>query len=200
MRVTRSLTSAVVCAGCMLALLAGCAKAPDAELAAARAAVQAARDAEADKYMPNNFQNVEKALAAAQEEVAKQESALFLSRNYTKAKQLLRNTTDLATQITAEAPAAKAQMREQVESGLASAKQLTEETRGDIKRAPKSKGKNVIAQMGKDLDAAESALAQASSDFSAGNIIEAGKNLAAGQRLLKKIFDQLSTAGEEKLM
>lgn len=194
------LMSVAVAGACILGLFSGCAKAPDQELAAATLAIKAAQDAEADKYMPNNFQNIQKALSSAEAEIELQNSTFVLSRNYGKAKQLLKNATDLATQLTAEAPGAKVDMKAQVEEGLASAQEMAKETRVDIRKAPRSKGKQVLAQMAADLDAADSALAQAAADFAAGNIPDARKKLADSQKLLKKIFDQLSTGGTDGLM
>jgi hypothetical protein len=51
-----------------------------------------------------------------------------------------------------------------------------------------------------DLEAAEASLAQASTELAAGNILGAKNSLANAQKLLKKIFDQLSTSGEAGLM
>jgi len=190
----------VVAVLCIAGVFSGCVKAPDAELAAAKAAVKAAQDVEADKYMPNNFQNLQKALSSAEAEVEIQKSNFFLSRNYSKAKQYLRNTTDLAKQIAAEAPGAKAELITRVKENLAAAQKLAKETRGDIKKVPRSKGRKVIAQMKTDLDAAEVALAQAAELYNAGNYLGARDKLADGQKLLKGIFDKLSTDGTEGLM
>ncbi len=200
MRSFYRLIPVVVAGACILGFFSGCAKAPDQELAAAKAAIKAAQDAEADKYMPNNFQNIQKALVSAEAEIELQNNAFILSRKYGKAKQLLKNATDLSTQITAEVPGAKADMKAQVEEGLSSAQEMAKETRVDIKKAPRSKGKQVLAQMAVDLKAAESALTQATADFAAGGILDARKNLSNAQKLLKKIFDQLSTGGTDGLM
>lgn len=200
MRSFHRLISVAVTGACILGLFSGCTKAPDQELAAAKAAIKSSQDAEADKYMPNNFQNIQNALASAESEIELQKSVFFLSRNYEKAKQLLRNVTDLAKQMTAEAPQAKADMKAQVEEGLASAQEMVKETRVDIKKAPRSKGKQVLAQMKEDLNTAESALAQAAAELSSGNIPDARNRLAQAQKLLKKIFDQLSTSGTDGLM
>ena len=120
--------------------------------------IKAAQDAEADKYMANNFQNAQKALTAAEEEIALQNTAFILTRKYTKAKALLNNATELAVQIKAEAPKAKDEMRTQVQANLSAAQEMVKETRGDIKKATRSKGKAVVAQMKVDLSAAESEL------------------------------------------
>lgn len=200
MRSFYRLITVAVAGACILGFFSGCAKAPDEELAATKAAIKAAQDAEADKYMPNSYKNLQKALESAETEVKIQNNAFFLSRNYVKAKQLLQNTTDLAKQITADAPGAKADMKAQVEERLASAQEMAKSTRVDIRKAPRSKGKQVLAQMAADLDAAETALAQAAKELEAGNILGARDNLDKGQKLLKKIFDQLSTSGTDGLM
>ncbi len=199
MRLFHCLMPVVACA-CILGLFSGCVKGPDKELAEAKAAIKAAQDAEADKYMPNNFKNLQKALASAQGEIDIQNSNFILSRNYAKAKQLLRNTTDLANEIAADAPGAKADMKEQVEYGINKAQELVKETRVDIRKAPRSKGKKLLAQMAKDVDTADSTLVRAAADFSEGNIVGAKKNLTDAQKLLKKVFDQLSTSGTDGLM
>jgi hypothetical protein len=189
-----------IAAACILGLFCGCAQAPDEELAAAKAAIKAAQDAEAEEYMPNNFQNVQKALASAEAEIAVQNKAFVLSRNYAKARQLLNNATELAAQIKAEAPGAKAEMRAQVEANLAAAQELAKETRVDIKNAPRSKGKDVLAQMRVDLDAAQGAIVDAAGELAAGNIVNAAQKLGNAQKLLKKISDRLSTGGADGLM
>ncbi len=150
--------------------------------------------------MPNNFKNVQKALRAAEVEIEIQSSAFVLSRNYGNAKQLLRNTKELATQITAEAPGAKDEIIAQIKEGLTSAEEMVKETRVDIKKAPRSKGKEILAQMVVDLNTAENARVQAAKDFAAGDILGARKNLSVAQKLLKRIFDQLSTGGTDGLM
>ncbi|MBD3320800.1 MAG: DUF4398 domain-containing protein, partial [Chitinivibrionales bacterium] len=99
MRLFHNLIPATVTAAFCIGLLSGCAKAPEKELAAAKAAVKAAEDAEADQYMPNNFQNIQKALTSAETEIAIQNKKFFLARSYETAKQLLKNTTDLASDI-----------------------------------------------------------------------------------------------------
>lgn len=196
----RSLITVAVTGVFIIGSFSGCAKQPEEELATAQAAIKAARDAEADKYMPNSFNNLQKAMETAEVEIRVQNSAFILSRNYTKAKQFLQNTRDLANQITADAPGAKAETKAQIEEGLASAQKLAKETRVDIRKAPRSKGKQLLAQMAADLDVAENELAQANTEFSAGNILSAREKLSKAQKLLKKIFDQLSTGGTDGLM
>ncbi|MBD3390470.1 MAG: DUF4398 domain-containing protein [Chitinivibrionales bacterium] len=200
MRPLNHLIPVVLAGTCILGLLSGCAKAPVEELARAKAAIQAAQEAEADKYMPNNFDNVQKALSAADAEIAVQNEKFALSRDYRKAKRLLSNTTELATQMKVDAPEAKVAMTEQVEANLSAAREIAEETAVDIKKAPRSKGRDVLAQMRVDLDEANSAIDKAAGDFDAGDIPAAARELEKARRLFKKISDRLSTGGTDGLM
>jgi hypothetical protein len=201
MRRSFSLLSVFVAAGaCVVLFFTGCVKPPDQQLAAAKAAFKAARDAEADKYMANNFSNLKKAMEAAEEEVAAQQGKFGLSQNYSKAKVLLSGIIDLGNKIAAEAPQAKVEMKKEIEQGLAASQEKAKEIRKDIKRAPKSKGKKALAEMASDLDKADQALLQAQAALAAGNIIDAGEKLSNAQGLLKKINDNLSTDGLDGLM
>lgn len=200
MRLHYRLLSILVMGIYMLVLFSGCAKVPDQELAAAKAAIKAAQSVEADKYMPNNFKNIQKAMTAAETEIGMQNIKFVLSRNYGKAKGLLKNATDLAKQVESEAPETKVKIKMQVEAGIASAQRMAKETRVDIKNARRSKEKQVLAQMKTDLNTAENGLTQAASDFASGDIIGARTKLSGAQRLLKGIFDKLSTDGTDGLM
>ena len=182
-------------------LFAGCAEAPNQELTAAKAAVQAAQDAEAEKYTPNNFTNVQKALQAAEDEIVLQNSKFALSRNYKKAIQLLANATKLANELKDEAPVKKAEITEQVEKGLTLSEKKITETRKEIKKAPRRAiDKKTRKQMLEDLDKAAEAIAQGTTAFKAGNIIDARGKIGESERIMKKINDKLSTGGGMSLM
>lgn len=194
-----SIPAAVAAALCV-GLLSGCAQPPEKELAAAKAAVKAAREAEADRYMPRNFKNTRKALEAAETEIAIQNKEFFLSRNYEKARVLLKNATTLATEIAADVPGAKADMKARIEEGISKAHKMIKEMPADIRKARRTKGKDVVRQMKADLESAKSALARAETEFTAGNILEADRHFDDTRRLIKGIVDQLSASETEDLM
>lgn len=201
MRSFHGLLSFAVVSVCLTGIISGCAEAPDQELAAAKAAVKAARDAEADKYTPNNFSNVQKALQAAEDEIVLQNSKFALSRNYKRANQLLANTTKLATDLKKEAPEKKAEITKQVEEGLILSEKKIKETRTEVKKAPRRAfSKKTRKQMLDDLDKAENAITQGTSVFKTGDIIEARNKIGDSERLLKKINDKLSTGDGMSLM
>ncbi len=172
----------------------GCSKAPHEELNSAKAAVEAARDMEADKYLANNFQNLLKALEAAEKEIAKQKKTFFVSRKYSGAKQLLRKTTDLALELKNEAPRAKKEMADVVEENLPIVRDLLKLTDNNIKKASRFKSRQIIAALKSDLSSAESITDSAVADFEAGNIFKASRRLDTVQITVTKITDILLNA------
>ena len=136
MRSFQRLLSFAIVGVCLTGTFSGCDKSPDQELAAAKTAIKAAQDVEADIFTPNNFSNVQKALKAAEDEIVLQNGKFVLSRNFKRARQLLANATQLATELKNEAPEKKAEITKQVEDGLTLSEKKIQETRTEIKKAP----------------------------------------------------------------
>lgn len=178
----------IILVSCIFYTFSGCAKAPDAELAAAKAAIKAAQDVEADKYMAKNFQNILKALEEAETEIARQKRSFFISRKYTKAIQLLKKTTTLATEIKNETPRAKEEMAATVKNNIPIVRDMLKLTAGNIKKASKFKDKYIIAGLKADLNSADSITAQAAADLEAGNLLSASERLSNVQITIQKIM------------
>lgn len=190
-------TATVIIAGtCLLSSLTGCSKKPDAELAAAKAAVQAAKDAGAEIYMSKNYQNIQKALENAELEIAKQDSKFVMNRKYKRATELLTKTASLANEIAGEAPKLKEAAIAQVKDNLAVVDGMLKETANDIKKCARQKDKAVIEELKADLTNAEAAAARASSEFNGGDAIKAAESLNEVQALIKKITDTLKPPKE----
>jgi len=190
-------TATIIIAGtCILSSLSGCSKKPDAELAAAKAALQAAKDAGAEIYMAKNYQNIQKALENAELEIAKQDSKFVMSRKYKRATQLLTKTASLATEIAGEAPKIKEAAISQVKENLAAVDGILKETANDIKKASRNKDKNVIAELKEYLTSAETAAALAATEFKGGDALKAASSLEDVQMYIKKITDTLKPPKE----
>lgn len=189
--------SLIIAGTCLCYLFTGCAKAPDAELAAAKAALQAAMDAEADKYMAKNFQNVKTAVESAEAEIAKQKQAFFLTRKYTRVTKTLKTVTEVATEIAKDAPEAKKNVIAQVKENLDLSKTMLKETAADIKKVSKKKDKSIIEAVTADLNTADSIARLAATEFDSGDIIKAEKSLGNVQVYIKRITDQLNKKPED---
>ena len=127
------------CAGFMLVLgvLAGCAAAPTQEMSDARQAVRAARDAGADKHVPEILQNAESKLDSAGAELHKREFRQA-RKDALAAKTSAINAQELAHAIGSAAAAAdRARQRgvlsAESEQLLARARQVASE--GDVQTA-----------------------------------------------------------------
>jgi len=192
MRLFSRKVNLIIAGTCVAYLFCGCAKAPDAELAEAKAALKAAQDVEADKYMAKNFQNVQKVVEEAEKEIAKQKSSFFLTRKYTRVTKILKNATDIAKEITADAPKAKETIVSQVKENLTLSKSILKETQNDLEKASKLKSKkSLVPDLKIELKAADSIAAVAASEFEAGDIFKASKSLDEFQASIKRITDQL---------
>ncbi len=192
MRLFSRKVNLIIAGTCVAYLFCGCQKAPDAELAEAKAALKAAQDVEADKYMTKNFQNVQRVVEEAEKEIAKQKSSFFLTRKYTRVTKLLKNATDIAKEITADAPKAKENIVAQVKENLALSKSMLKETEDDLKKASKLKSKkSLVPDLKIELSNADSIAARAAAEFEAGDVLKASKSLDDFQASIKSITDQL---------
>ncbi|HEX2959552.1 MAG TPA: hypothetical protein VHO70_22140 [Chitinispirillaceae bacterium] len=196
MRSLKRTATMIIAGTCILSSLSGCSKKPDAELAAAKAALQAAKDAGAEIYMSKNYQNIQKALENAELEIAKQDSKFVLSRKYKRATELLTKTASLANEIAGEAPKIKEAAISQVKENLGLVDGMLKETANDIKKCARQKDKAVIEELKADLANAEAAAARASSEFNGGDAIKASESLNEVQALIKKITDTLKPPKE----
>lgn len=176
---------------CISFLVCGCSKAPDKEFAEAKAAMEAAKEVEADIYMSRNFENLENALKTAQEDIAVENAKFILNRKYKRITEVLKKTTELAIEIKNDAPKIKAEITAQVKENLGLVKGMLEETANDIKKGSRGKDKALIEELKADLNGADSAATLAAKEYDSGNVLGASKNLDEVQRLIKKITDTL---------
>ena len=180
-----------VAVSCISFLVCGCSKAPDKELAEAKAAIEAAKEVEADIYMSRNFENLENALKTAQEDIAVENAKFILNRKYKRITEVLKKTTELALEIKNDAPKVKAEIIAQVEENLGLVKGMLEETANDIKKGSRGKDKALIEELKADLNGGDSAATLAAKEYDSGNVLGASGNLDEVQRLIKKITDTL---------
>lgn len=197
MRFFQNKVKLIIAGTCVAFLFAGCAKAPEAELAAARAAVKAAKDAEADKYMARNYENLQKAMKMAEDGIANQMTKFPLSRKYKNVTEILEKTTTLANELTAEAPKIKAEMTAQVKENLGLVDGMLKATAKDIKRHRRKKDKAIIKELEVDLQNADSAAVSAKKAFEAGDIFGARDDLNDVQAFINKITGTLKPPKEE---
>ncbi len=122
-----------------LSLAAGCSKAPSEALDTAKAAIEKAKSEEADRYLPDEFKTVSDSFNAAVEEIEKQNSKSFLTRNYNHAAELLNSVTANINTLSEKVSTRKAEVKTEVSQKVIDVNAVLAESKELLAKAPKSK-------------------------------------------------------------
>lgn len=140
----------------LVVTLASCAKAPQAEIDAANVAIEAAKTAGADRYVPESFNAASEALKSAVTAVEEQNSKFVLFRNYDAAKTTLASVNTLAGKSVEETTAKKAALKAEVTAALAEIATVVASNKELLAKAPKGKeGKAALEAIGQEIAAVE---------------------------------------------
>ena len=179
-------------------LIAGCAKAPEQELSTAKAILDSARTAEADKYVTAEFNAAQDSLNAAIAEIEKQNTGGALTRNYDKAKAMLASASSLAKSAQAKAQTEKQRMQAEVDTLLGKTSAMITETKDLLSKAPKGKeGKAALEAIGTEISTVEASVGEAQAMKTNGDLAGAQGKLNAGIAKLDSINVELNTAIEK---
>ena len=121
-------------------ILAGCAKQPTEDINAAQKAVEDAKAAGGEKYIPEDSKKVDDNLAAAQNEIKAQDSKFALSRNYDKAKQMLAQVKADAEKVKTDIASKKEEAKKNALAGQEAARASVKEAKALLAKAPMGKG------------------------------------------------------------
>ena len=180
-----ALLTIVALAGLAL-LFTSCAKLPEMEMNNAKAAVEAAKAAEADRYVPAEFRAVQDSLSAAMTEVENQKSKFVLFRSYKKVGVKFNNVVTLANTVKENAGIKKEEVKNEAQQTLAEANTLVAEVQELIVKAPKGKGgKEALEAIQSDLALVEASLAEVSTLINNGDYKTAlDKGKAANEKAM----------------
>lgn len=138
----------------MTVLAVGCAKPPQQELDAAKAAVAAAEQAEASKYAPDAWDKAQQSMNAVNAELEAQNAKFALFRSYTKAKQLIADATNAANAAKDAAVAGKEKAKNDAQAAIDAVKTSLEKAKQYIsdlercRRKPKDLRKDLEVMKG----------------------------------------------------
>ena len=182
----------------VLSLLASCAKAPQQDVDAAKAALDAAKNAEAERYASDQYTTAKDSLDAALAEVEKQNAKFAWFRKYDNAKSMLQTAIKNADTAKNAAVAEKDKVREDAEDTLIQAQAAVASGRDLLTRAPKGKGERAAVEAIKaDLDTVESSFAEINSAIAQGDLISARDKAHASLDKANSLNDELKTAIEK---
>jgi hypothetical protein len=154
----------------MAAFIAGCGKAPDAQLEQASKALEAAEAAGAPQYVPEAWNRARVAVERMKAEMEAQGKRFGLFRNFGKVRTLAEQAARLSEQALAEANSKKTQLRGEATSLIAELDASLQSARSQLARVPRSKGldktslRSSLDAAGRQLDLARSNLAAGAPD------------------------------------
>lgn len=153
-------------------LMGGCAKVPEAEIAATTAAIEKAKLAEADVYLQAEYSALQDSMGAINAEVEVQKSKLFAS--YTVVKEKLASLQVRAAEVEVNAGVRKQEITAEVNALYAQLQTLAADNLALTEQAPKGKeGKAAIEAIKGELSAIDASTAEVF------QLLEGGKLLAA---------------------
>lgn len=177
----------------MVAFLAGCGKVPQVEIDAAKAAIEAAKAAEAAVYIPVELAAVQDSMNAVLANVEAQKSKLF--KKFGPAKEKLAAVVAMANKAAANAAVKKEEVRKESEKLLNDIKAVTEENGKLILKAPRGKeGAAVIEQIKADMAAIDATVAEAQDFFNKGAFMNALNKIKAAKEKADGINSELKEA------
>ena len=153
----------------------GCDDIPQQEIDDAKASLDAAKKAEADRYVPDMYNAAKQALDRSMAVVQEEESAMF--SDFDEARNLLATAKTAADEATAAAPGKKEEVKQAVEAALAGIPAEVATTQKTWRSAPRGKGTREALQLLKEEIERTAAM---QSEVQAA--IDAGDYLAAQQK------------------
>jgi len=144
----------------MMALLLGCSKKPEAELADSKAVLEAVAAEGGEKYAKEELDVIQSEMTAALDEMAVQDGKFF--KNYDKTKEMLAQVKAKSEALKAEIPARKEKARTDAQAALDAATMAVTDAKALLAKAPRGKGSMAdIEAFNADVQGLESAITEA---------------------------------------
>ena len=193
--------SLVAVLGVLLVVVAftGCAKAPQDLVDSTKAALDAAKAAEANRYVPADFKAAQDSLQAALTEIETQNAKFALMRSYKKAQASLEAAAGLANTAAGKVADAKAAVKAEVDQKLVDLTAAVDEANKLFKKAPRGKeSKEVLTAIKADIDAVVAAQPEIQATLEAGDFLTAKDKVNAALAKIKAVVEELNSAIAKK--
>lgn len=185
----------VLTLGLLVVLATGCQKAPEVQMGLAKSAVDSARNAEAAKYIPAEFNPIQDSLNMVLTNIETINSQSFWKRNYKPSIVQLDAIVVAANAAVTNAVAKKAEVKAKVETSLTEVAALVAEDKALILKAPKGKeGKAALEAIQMDLTAIETAISETNALYTAGDYMAASDKVTAAIDKANAIKAELQAA------
>ena len=180
-----------------LVTVVACGKPPQQEIDAAKAALDAAKNAQADKWAGTDYQTAESSLSAAQAEVDAQAQKWF--KNYDKAKELMNTAKADAEKAAAAAVANKETAKNEATTAIADATTALEAAKTALAGAPKGKDTKADLELFKqDLEGLAATLTEAQTAMGSEDYLGAKDKANSIKEKAASISDQIAQAAAKR--
>ena len=174
-------------------VMTGCQKPPEQEQQAAQQALDAAKQAEAEKYAQSELSTAMGTMDQARAEIETQKAKWF--PNYDKAKELLTQTKTQADQAKEAAIQGKEKAKQEATQAIADAKTAVDAADAALKAAPKGKGtKADLEMMTKDLDGYRASISEAEQMMGSEDFKGAAAKATSARDGATGVSDQIAAA------
>jgi hypothetical protein len=177
----------------MVALLAGCGKVPQVQVDAAKAAVESAKVAQADIYVPAEFAAVQDSLNAVNASIEAKSSKWF--KNYKEEQAKLEAIVVTAGQVSANSAAKKEEVKKEAETLMTDVNTVIADNKKLITKAPRGKeGKAVLDEITNEMTVIEASVVEAKAMYDKGDYMMALDKLKAAKANADSINVELKDA------
>ena len=183
-----------VTASLVVALLfSGCGKIPQAEIDVANQAIDSAKIAGAEMYVPDAFAALQDSMMQVMADIEEMNSKNF--RNYGSAKEQLAGIAELAGEVRKQAETRKKEVRVEISNLLGELKVLIDENKTLLTKAPKGKeGTAALVAIKNELAAIETTLGEVAGMADSGDLLGSLDKVKASMNLANQINAELKDA------
>jgi len=176
--------------GVVALLLSGCSKVPQTELDGANSAIEAAKTAGADLYVPDAYAALQDSMKVITEKIELQKTKMF--RKYGEVKKELSAVTLLASQVSEQTEVRKAEVKTEVQNTLAEVKTLLQEDKQLITKAPRGKeGSAALLEIKNEITIIEGSVDEVSKMLEGNQYIQALDKVKAAKEKASSINAEL---------
>jgi len=173
--------------------LSSCDKVPQVELDNANVAINDAKMAQADVYLPTQFAALEDSMRVVMADVEVQNSKWF--KNFDGVRTKLTNLTTMATTVQTNTVAKIEEIKAEYQTAFAEVQQMIVDNKALVEKAPKGKeGREALEQIKGEISVVEISAVEAESLFEAGNYMEALNKINAAKSKSVALNTELTEA------
>lgn len=182
----------------MAVIATSCGKMPQDDINATKAAVEAAKTAQADVYMAPEFKSLQDSLTVVMQGMEAENSKFM--KNFDALTVKLDTLKSQAEAIAAAVPAKKQAVKQEAGTTLAAVKTAIEETKALLTKAPKGKeGKEALEQISNELNVVETTVGEVETSLTGDvNYVQVLDKLNAAQKSVADLNAELSEAIAKK--